>query len=281
MSAFTRLSHLSALRLNGADTEAFLQGQLSNDLAELRPGLTQLQAYCNPKGRVIAVCWLLRQGEDYLLVLPQTLSEAVTKRLRMYVLRDKVEIELLTEPLIGLWDAPELEPAPNLLPDVSDPPRSLALGPPPDVPETDPETWRLADIRAGIGFVYPETSQEHLAQALNLDANRGLSFTKGCFPGQEIIARLRYLGKAKQRMRRAAAACPPPAPGSTVAAQDHTGQVIEAAATEPGCELLFIAPVAAPEAGWKIDGHALEMLPLPYAIPKDRKTAKAVPNGEL
>ena len=276
MPTFTPLPHLSILRLSGADTEPFLQGQLSNDLAEHRPGQAQLQAYCNPKGRVIAVCWLLRQEEDYLLVLPQGLSEAVAKRLRMYVLRAEVQIETLDEPPIGLWDAPELPPAqaPSLIPDNAAPPRSLALGPPPDVSEADAQTWRLADIHAGIGFVYPETREEHLAQALNLDANRGLSFTKGCFPGQEIIARLRYLGRAKHRMRRAAAPCPPPAPGSPVAAPDHTGQVIEAAATEKGCELLFIAPVAAPEAGWQIDGHALEILPLPYEIPKDRKAAK-------
>lgn len=286
MPTFTRLPHLAALSLSGTDAEAFLQGQLSNDLAELRPGLAQLHGYCNPKGRVIAVCWLLRREQGFLLVLPQTLSEAVAKRLQMYVLRAEVQIEMLAEPLIGLWDAPLLAPeqALSLIPDNGDLPRSLALGPPPDVAEADAQTWRLADIRAGIGFVYPETSQEHLAQALNLDANRGLSFTKGCFPGQEIIARLRYLGRAKERMHRAAAPCPPPAPGSTVAAENHTGQVIEAAATEQGCELLFIAPVAATEADWQIDGHALEMLPLPYEIPKDRKAAKAAPsapNGEL
>ena len=271
MSAFTRLPHLSVLRLSGADAESFLQGQLSNDLAEHRPGHAQLQAYCNPKGRVIAVCWLLRQGEDWLLVLPQALCETVAKRLQMYVLRAEVRVETLDEPPIGLWDAPELEPAPSLLPDAGDPPRSLALSPPPDVPETEPQAWRLADIRAGLGFLYPETSQAHLAQALNLDANSGLSFTKGCFPGQEIIARLRYLGRAKQRMRRAAAACPPPAPGSALTLENHTGQVIDAAPTDRGCELLFVAPVTAPTEGWQIEEHTLEPLPLPYDIPKDRE----------
>ena len=160
-------------------------------------------------------------------------------------------------------------------PDAQGAPRFLVVGPAAELPvaaEADPADadWRLADIRAGLPQVLPETHESFVAQMLNLDLVGGISFTKGCYTGQEIIARTHYRGAIKRRMLRFAADCPPPPPGTRVLEGEATaGEVVDAAATDSGCELLAVVSLAQKDAALTLAdpfAAALQSLPLPYAV---------------
>jgi folate-binding protein YgfZ len=152
--------------------------------------------------------------------------------------------------------------------------RYLLLGPAADLSalETDSADadWRLADIRAGLPQVLPETHESFVAQMLNLDIVGGISLTKGCYTGQEIIARTHYRGAIKRRMLHFAANCAPPPPGTRVLeGEAAAGEVVDAAATDSGCELLAVVSLAQKDAALTLAGPfgaALQRVPLPYAI---------------
>jgi tRNA-modifying protein YgfZ len=167
--------------------------------------------------------------------------ERTLTRLRKYVLRSKVAIAEATAPV-------EL-------------PAAHAYREP---------DWRLAGIRAGLPQVYPETYETFVAQMLNLDVLGGVSFEKGCYTGQEIIARTHFRGAIKRRMFRFACASPPPAPATRVLLGDqHAGDVVDAAATSEGCELLAVINLAQREEALELEtnrGVRLQMLPLPYSV---------------
>ncbi len=166
---------LALLRIHGADATAFLQGQLSNDVEALEVGATQLAGYHNPQGRVIALLRLARVAPAEILAqLPQELAAPVAQRLHRYVLRSKLAIEIL--------DAP-----------------AIAAALPAGMTATHS---RLADIAAGLPQVYAATSEHFVAQMLNLDCIDAVSFTKGCYTGQEVVARAHYRGRVKRRMQR-------------------------------------------------------------------------------
>ncbi len=113
--------------------------------------------------------------------------------------------------------------------------------------------WRLAEIRSGLPQVLPETHESFVAQMLNLDLLSGISFDKGCYTGQEIIARTQYRGAIKRRMFRFSAACPPPQPGTRILQGDqHAGDVVDAAATPEGCELLAVVSLAQRDAALEL-----------------------------
>jgi len=133
----------------------------------------------------------------------------------------------------------------------------------------EPE-WRLAGIRAGLPQVYPETHEAFVAQMLNLDLLGGVSFEKGCYTGQEIIARTHFRGAIKRRMFRFECASPPPAPAARILAGDqHAGDVVDAAPTSEGCELLAVISLAQQDAVLELQTHRgvhLRKLPLPYPL---------------
>ena len=232
---------LGTLLVSGADARAFLQGQLSADIDALTPAHALLASCNSAQGRVQAVLWLAERNDGIALLLPASLMEPIAARLRKYVLRSKVRIDAL--------------------------PAAVDVTEPPAYRERD---WRLAGIRAGLPQVYPETYETFVAQMLNLDVLGGVHFEKGCYTGQEIIARTHFRGAIKRRMFRFECASPPPVPGTRVlAGEQHAGDVVDAAATEAGCELLAVITLAQADAALELEsnrGASLRRLSMPYAV---------------
>ena len=224
------LAHLSVLRFAGADALAFLQGQVSNDTRRLADGFPLLAAYSSAQGRVVAVLHLLPHSSGVLAILPREIALPTLERIKKFVLRAKVKIEDVSEQfaVAGAYDASALDPgqvpaagAAYLERDAvavarvvdgtqSASPRywvvhphggdSAARGAPAE--QGAELAWRLADIRAGMPQVFGATSEQFVAQMLNLDLLDAISFSKGCYTGQEIIARTQHLGRIKRRLSR-------------------------------------------------------------------------------
>jgi folate-binding protein YgfZ len=240
---------LRAIRVGGADARSFLQGQLSADIDALTPARPLLASCNSAQGRVLAVLWLVERSDGIALLLPASMADRTAARLRKYVLRSKVTIDEL----------PEL----------------------PDLPEShayrEPD-WRLAGIRAGLPQEYPETHEAFVAQMLNLDLLGGVSFEKGCYTGQEIIARTHFRGAIKRRMFRFAGPSPAPAPGTRILVGDqHAGDVVDAVTTDEGSELLAVITLTQQDAALELEssrGTTLRKLPLPYSV-----TDNEVPQG--
>lgn len=206
------------IEVTGDDARDFLQGQFSNDLSEIGDAANpaqrcQLNAYCNPKGRVLAVMRLVRHDRGWWMVVPAGLAEPLISRLKMFVLRARVEIAPKPQTaLLGLINGAQCAGGRGLerVPVGGVVPRRMMIGEPQAVdafmranalePAPDDGPWRLADILSGIPQVYAQTAGQFIPQMINLDRVGGLSFTKGCYPGQEIVARLRYRGRVKQRL---------------------------------------------------------------------------------
>ncbi len=262
------LSELGYLRVAGADARDFLQGQLSSDLRQLRDPQAQISSYNSPKGRMLAVLHLLDDGDGVLIELHRSVLESTLQRLRLFVLRSKVTLDDVSASvraigLIGDAAAASLRAAALPVPDAPltcrrDPARGLCvmrrLGALPRYSITGPaaaletlltglpppqpfDRWRRADIEAGVPVVYPQTRDHFVPQMANLDQLGGISFDKGCYTGQEIVARLHYLGQLKRRLFVCHLDGPPPEPGSDVIAGDpptSAGEIVDAVATEDG-----------------------------------------------
>jgi len=226
---------LSTLLVSGADARSFLQGQLSADVDALTPAHAMLAACNSAQGRVQAVLWLVERSDGIALVLPASMTERIATRLRKYVLRSKVKIEESTA--------------------------AVDLVEPGAYRERE---WRLAGIRAGLPQVYPQTYETFVAQMLNLDLLGGIDFEKGCYTGQEIIARTHFRGAIKRRMFRFECAGEPPVPGTRVlAGEQHAGDVVDAA----GGELLAVINLAQQDVELAVEGGVrLKKLPLPYSV---------------
>lgn len=226
---------LATLRVSGADAEAFLNAQLTRAVPA-QEGEPVLAAWCDAKGRVLALFELRRAADSYQLRLPAGLAPAISQRLKLYVLRAKVVVEQSGE------QAPESADAEN--------------------------RRRLAAVRAGRPQIYPATQALFLPQMLNLHRLDALDFRKGCFPGQEVIARLQHRGRLKQQLYRLALEGPAPAPGTPVETREGqtAGTVVEAAATgDRGAELLAVLRTTAADTPLTVHGDALRLLELPYA----------------
>ncbi|MFO1467109.1 MAG: hypothetical protein U1F35_11855 [Steroidobacteraceae bacterium] len=220
------LGMYSVLRFTGPDASTFLQGQLTADTRRLAGGEVLLAALCTPQGRVIALLRLLTDGEAVLALLPAELANAVHESLRRYVLRAKVRIEDARESIAiaGVFGCEALRragleaPAPGhrlaqdglLLAAVpADAQRTWVLGSAGllrerlrlgDAQPGFEAAWRAADIAAGLPQVYEATREAFVPQMLNLDLLEGISFSKGCYTGQEIVARTQHLGRIKRRL---------------------------------------------------------------------------------
>lgn len=253
------LPSLALIEVSGADAPEFLHGQFTNDVLGLEDGKATLSAWCNPKGRVIATFLLCRCSNDrYWLALPQSLTTAFLRRLKLYVLRASVHIAVADEALTlaGLIGAPAgqscaagvfpvVSPAAGLNNDLTiviagpEALRELRTG-----AEGNEQAWDAANIRRGIPWLGGETSERFLPQELNLEALGALSYDKGCYPGQEIIARLRYRGEIKRLLRRATAEgalTPRPGAGLTLPGETKTiGAVISAVSGPDASELLVV-----------------------------------------
>ena len=277
--AAARLEQVGVICVTGADARSYLQGQLSFDMERLTAQRIELASCNSAQGRVQAVLWLVERSDCIALLLPASMIDAVVTRLRKYTLRAKVKIESGAQRL-AVFDAgsdPASTPRNHAERDgvslIGWPgaQRTLMLASPTQASVVDSSrqhAWHLEDIRAGLPQVYPQTHETFVAQMLNMDLLEGISFDKGCYTGQEIIARTHFRGTVKRRMYRFRAPCPPPAPATRVSADgQHAGDVVDAAATDDGCELLAVVTLAQADAVLELDGAPvvkLERLGLPY-----------------
>jgi tRNA-modifying protein YgfZ len=308
------VTDLSLLAFEGPDAATFLQGQLSNDVVALLPGAVQWTSYNSPKGRMLATLLLWRDGSDaFHALVAADLAEAVRKRLSMFVLRAKVRIADLTPDrvLVGVGGRGAAEavhaalgacPAPGRvtgtesLVTIGFPDGRIVVVAAAGAPAlqalrahastASPETWRWLGVRAGVAQIGAATQDLFVPQTANWDLVDGVNFHKGCYTGQEIIARTQYLGRLKERMRLFHLDGAPPAPATKIYgsafADQACGMVVNAAAAPSGgSDLLAVVQSSALEAPplrlAAPDGPALEVQPLPYAIP----AAEAAPRPKL
>jgi len=301
------LSDLGLIRANGVDAADFLHNLLTNDIKGITPGGARFAGLCTAKGRLLAVFLIWREGDDFLLMLPHAILPAILKKLSMYVLRSKVKLTDATaeRALIGysipaaVSLAPTLDGAAAAL--VRFGVAAIEGGQAIRLDDTrwllalDAATagsrwqhlarsarpvglaaWQWLEIRAGQPRVVEATQEAFVPQMLNMElpAVAGVNFSKGCYPGQEIVARTQYLGKIKRRTYRAALTAAV-APGTQVYAPEtgdqHCGAVVSVAPSPAGgFECLVCVQIGAMEGGevhvGAVDGERLEFLPLPYEI---------------
>ena len=218
------------IRVTGDDAFDFLQAQLTNDLRLLDDDTRILSAWCNPKGRVIALMTVQRTESGYSLLLPSDLAQPTVARLTMFRFRSKVDFDI--------------QPAG---------PEDLDIG-------TDVEEWLLENLRRGRPEIWPAQSETFTPHMLNLDLLGAVSFDKGCFPGQEIVARTHYRGATKRRTQRFESAVPV-SPGDKISdGEREIGEVLNAI----GTDLLAVIPNDKTDAPLTINGIALTYIPLEY-----------------
>jgi folate-binding protein YgfZ len=223
------LEQLGLIQVEGEDAKSFLQNLLTNDVDALAINQSQLNGFCNAKGRLLAIFLLIRRTDSFQLVLPKSMCAGLLQRLTMFKLRSKVAITDLSDqlPLIGLaTDVEKIDditcPKQNFQAAEHD--RNLLIKLPssaerylfiaqPDKREkfchnllnqdwqlATESAWQLLDIEQGLSTILPETKEKFTPQQLNFDLVGGVSFKKGCYPGQEVVARLHYLGKPSRRL---------------------------------------------------------------------------------
>ena len=302
------LAPLAVLRVAGPDAASFLQGQLTNDVVALAVGSSQLAVWCSPKGRVLANFLVCRVDEtSFELIFSRALLEAVRKRLQMFVLRAKLSIEDASDASIrlgigGLAAATVLGETQGAVPTLhhwSMPTAGVTLTALPGgrfmalVLSQYAETWwrmiagvarpagypawEWLTIRAGVPMITTATSDQFVPQTANFDALGGVNFQKGCYTGQEIVARTQYLGRLKERLTLAHVDAASPAPGdrlySAVFGDQACGSVVNACpAPGGGHDLLAVLQNAARDSGdvrlAAPDGRKLALMPLPYPLPE-------------
>ena len=301
------LTHLGMIAFNGEDAQTFLHGQLSNDVKMLTPERSEYAAYCSPKGRMLANFLVWRQEEAYCLQFSRSLLPAIQKRLAMYVMRSKVKLTDASESHLSLGLAGKAATAAlrglfSVLPQqahqvVHDAANGTLIGLPGDRYQliAGPEAakrlwlelaatltpvgtpcWEWLEIRNGIPLLTPATQEQFVPQMANMELIGAVNFKKGCYPGQEIIARTQHLGQTKRRMTLAHLDGPAlPQAGdelfATAENEQAIGMVVNAqAAPEGGYDLLAVLQTASIAEGavhWKsADGPALSVQPLPYAV---------------
>ena len=290
------LNHLSVIRITGQDRHQFLQGQLSNDLNALTPRQPLLASCNSAQGRVQAILTLVESEDSIYGILPRSLIALTVDRLRKYILRAKVNIEDASDVTslnwITAYDPTNLElsasdslgasaqqqaggitlkwPDPTTERYLTIQPIAPVSGEPRTVDIDAERRWLLADIRAGLPQVFPETHEQFVAQMLNLDVLGGISFNKGCYTGQEIIARAHFRGTVKRRMFRFTSPCEVPPPGTKVLANgEHAGEVVISAQDGNHCEFLAVISLSYIQDNLILaNTHtAINMLPLPYNVP--------------
>lgn len=217
----------SSILVSGADAFDFLQAQLSNDLRLLEDRPQLLAAWCNPKGRVICILRIRRSDDGYVLILPAELAESVLQRLTLFRFRSRVEFQ----------------PAPASPPD-------LGI-------QGSAEEWLLDNLRSGRPEVWQAQSEAFTPHMLNLDLIGAISFDKGCYPGQEIVARTHYRGATKRRTHRFEAARPVAVGARVSDGERDIGEVLNAI----GTDLLAVIPSDKADEALVVDGIELKHVP--------------------
>lgn len=250
------LSDMAVVHIDGDDAESFLHGQLTNDVQTLEAGHARLAAYCTPKGRVLATLMLWKRDGTghYAALVKADLAQALVKRLTMFVLRAKAKLGLLETPVCGFayptGQQPDFLPANAVRGTVVEHETGTYVAAPhtgqrqrwwhipagQPWPETNTGTealqsWQADDIDQGLPWITTATQDLFIPQTLNLDLIEGVSFTKGCYPGQEVVARSHYRGTVKRRMACAIVASDVAAPANELPGQD----IFNALASDTPC----------------------------------------------
>jgi len=302
------LSHYGLIAAEGEEAESFLQNQFSNDVRQVSDTHSQLNAYCSPKGRMLASFQLFRRANTYYLRMPHSILQPTLKRLRMFIMRSQVALEDASDQLVrfgiagtnaiqvlqGMVDT--LPKETNAAVEANGVTIIRLSGPTPrfecyaDVEATTAlwkrlarqatpvgrDCWHWLNIQAGVPDIFPETVEAFVPQMVNLAALDAINFKKGCYPGQEVVARMHYLGKLKRRMYLAHTEQGDlPAPGDAVfgAQQDEqsVGKVVLAqSAPGGGNDLLVVLQISAAENAplhlEQHDGPTLFLRELPYTV---------------
>lgn len=285
------LDDITLICITGPDRKSFLQGQLTQDIDNLRPEHSIRAGWASAKGRLLFVTQLIDWKNTIWAPVPAELAESIARRLRMFVLRADVEVTLVQDIVLGAASDDSL---PQQLADrgiptaadkscivrvAGDPDRSLIIAESgfatafADPSSAARNLWTLADIRAGIPQVVAATSEAFVPQMVNLDLVDGISFTKGCYVGQEIVARTQNLGRIKRRMCRLGCESPLSIqPGDQLfGAAGPTGRVVTAATDGETTELLAVVPLTEwgqPIYADETQAGLLNWKKLPYAIPE-------------
>lgn len=302
------LLHLGQIRSAGADSAEFLHNLFSNDVNKLAADAVQWNSFNTPKGRMLASFLIWRDNGGHRLVLSADILPAMLKKLSMYVLRSKVRLDDGTAEtaLIGVSGASAHTVLRAVGIDMPGAPMHQSSGPNGRCIRLDERNlmlavpaaeaaavyqalldagagkagtthWQLAMIRAGLPLITAATQEEFVAQMVNYELIGGVSFNKGCYPGQEIVARTQYLGKLKKRMYRVQVpAGSAPAPGADLFTpqfgDQSAGKLVNVAPSpEGGFEALAVMQMSCAETGevrlGRPDGPRLALLSLPYALP--------------
>ena len=197
---YCHLENRALLKISGTDSESFLQAQLSNDINKLDNISVQLNAYCQHQGKILSLFWVMRLDGDFFLSFPRDLLESMKSRLQMFVIMSDVVIEDVTKDHIQVGSIDETHPKAFAINDKL----SLIIATKQDISQFNMEpieNWGMACIDSTLPEIYLLTSEKLVPQMLNLDMDElGVNFSKGCYPGQEVVARLHYLGSAKRRL---------------------------------------------------------------------------------
>jgi tRNA-modifying protein YgfZ len=300
---FAELDHLGLLTITGEDAARFLHGQLTQDVESMDASAARRAGYCNSKGRLYATLMLWRPAPDRIQISAAANSCAfLAKRLSMFVLRAKAKVEDASDRIaqIGVWGPRAAQVLQDALLPV--PAETMAVSSfvhghvtamgaeryiicvagehAQELAETlakvgaqlaDASAWRAQDIAQGIAFVDATTQEQFVPQMINFELIGGVNFKKGCYPGQEVVARSQYLGKLKRRCAIARVqANTPITPMMDVLADgkpEPVGVVVNAEPVGAESVLLFESTLAAQEAGGlSVAGAALQLQPLPYEI---------------
>jgi len=291
------LSHLGVIRVTGADANSFLHSQLTHDFSSLGSNEARLAAYLTPQGRTQAsfIGWQ-QSTEEILLVCASDLLETTRKRLSMFVLRAKAKLVDATADyvLYGLageaaravlptncvpWSRVELGAATAIcLYPACGVPRAMWLSaadsPPPSASDLDEALWQWGEVRSGVATVTAAIAGALVPQMLNYESVDGVNFKKGCYPGQEVVARSQFRGTLKRRTYVAHIAGTAAAGDEvfvTLDAEQPAGLVVQAAPTPDGSgtDALVSLQTAASTQALYVGGQPLALLPLPYALLKD------------
>jgi folate-binding protein YgfZ len=310
-TVFCDLSQFGVLKISGDDAQSFLQNLCSNDIKAITPNLAQYNSLNTAKGRVLANFLIWQNGGNYFLQLPHSLLASVNKKLSMYVLRAKVKIEDASAQIICLGmsgnQAAEIlktgigfVPQTDLGTEHNETTGIIRVAPDRFQITTTPENavdlwqkfsshsspvgspcWDWLNIRAGRPVILPVTQELFVLQMLNLEILGAVSFKKGCYPGQEIVARMHYLGKVKQRTFLAFIDSEvAPQPSDALYSDDFIGQscgtILNAApAPQGGFDVLATMQTGSANSShtihWKNPaGNLLNILPLPYSFPPEK-----------
>ncbi|WP_035854184.1 CAF17-like 4Fe-4S cluster assembly/insertion protein YgfZ [Deefgea rivuli] len=292
------------IRFQGEESQVFLQGQLSSDVRALTLNSAQYSSYSTPKGRMQASFLVSRQGDDYLLQIAAELQAAIQKRLAMFVMRSKTKAsdanaELVQVGVAGptanaliitlFGTAPaafEVQHHANASVIGLEGARFQIIASPAVMPSlwaqllengaipAGTAAWQLTEIRAGAPWITAATQEDFVPQMANMELIGGVSFTKGCYPGQEIVARTQYLGKLKRRTYRMHVDSLDVQAGQDVYSPEMNGQasgkiMLAAPAPQGGSEVLVVAQIASVEHGLHLqdsNGPQLTPLSLPYSL---------------